>query len=81
MHIPEHQLKPLIRRRPKAGGRKADPSGDLATARALGFNPSTWRARMRKVRAGLMTMEEAMQTPVMGRDEYSRLGGRKKRTG
>lgn len=78
MHIPKHQRVPLIRRRQKAGGRPADPDGELATARRLGFNPSTWRHRMRKVKAGKMTLEEAMTKPVMARDEYSRLGGRKK---
>jgi len=30
------------------------------------------------VKAGKMTLEEAMTKPIMARDQYSRLGGRKK---
>lgn len=73
---------PLMRQRRRgAGGRPLDPTGDLAMARRLGFNPSTWRARMRKVRAGKMTLEEAMARPVQSHQEISRAGGRAGRRG
>ena len=83
MRMTERERKTTLsepKRKPR-GGRKPAPDSAIQEARELGMNPSTWRARLRKVKAGKMTLEEAKTLPVKSRHENGNTSAGKNRMG
>lgn len=59
-------------------GRPRSPDSALTLAEKANMNPNTMASRMKKVRRGEMTLEEALTTPVRNRREIGKLAAKRR---